>query len=98
MAALGTRKRFALDSNLLLDLAGEEDYAHTFREEFQQRGYSLWLPPTVAHELLHAWETKSGPDATLAASALAHLLDWQILPLGLSSVDVRLAQAFSRTL
>ena len=61
MAAQGTRKRFALDSNVLMDLAGEEDYAHTFREEFQQRG----LPPTVAHELLHASATKSDPDATL---------------------------------
>jgi hypothetical protein len=38
MAAQGTRKRFALDSNLLMDLAGGEDYAHTFLEEFQQRG------------------------------------------------------------
>jgi hypothetical protein len=44
MAAPGTRKRLALDSNLLIDLAAEEDYAHTFREEFQERGYSLWLP------------------------------------------------------
>jgi hypothetical protein len=49
-----------------MDLAGGEDYAHTFREEFLQRGYSLWLPPTVSHELLHASETKSDPDAALA--------------------------------
>src|SRR5439155_19887911 len=98
MAAQGTRKRFALDSNLLMDLAGEEDYAHTFREEFQQRGYSLWLPPTVAHELLHASETKSDPDAAVAGSALAQLLDWQIFPLGLSSLDVGIAEAFARNL
>jgi predicted nucleic acid-binding protein len=98
MAAQGTRKRFALDSNLLMDLAGGEDYAHTFLEEFQQRGYGLWLPPTVAYELLHASETKSDPDAALARSALAHLLDWQIFPLGLSSVDAGIAEAFSRTL
>src|SRR5438552_14527821 len=98
MAAQGARKRLALDSNLLVDLAGEEDYAHTFREEFQHRGYSLWLPPTVAHELLHASETKSDPDATLAGSALAQLLDWHIFPLGLSSLDVGIAQVFARKL
>src|SRR2546427_7797960 len=96
MAAQATRKRFALDSNLLIDLAAEEDYAHTFREEFQQRGYSLWLPPTVAHELLHASETKSDPDSTLARSALAQLLDWQIYPIALSSLDVGIAEVFAR--
>ena len=91
-------KHLALDSNILIDLAAEEDYAHTFREEFQQRGYSLWLPPTVAHELLRASETKSDPDAALARAALAQLLDWQIFPVGLSSLDVGIAEAFSRRL
>ncbi|HXP59567.1 MAG TPA: hypothetical protein VN829_03695 [Dongiaceae bacterium] len=94
MPAPGIRKRLALDSNILIDLAGEEDYAHTFREEFQQRGYSLWLPPTVGHELLYASETKSEPDAALARAALAQLLDWQIFPVGVSSLDVGIAEAF----
>src|SRR5438132_10406059 len=98
MAGQGTRKRFALDSNILIDLAGEEDYAHTFREEFQKRGYSLWMPPTVAHELLHAAETKSDPDAALARAALAQSLDWQIFPIGFSSVDVGIADIFARNL
>ena len=98
MAAPGTRKRLALDSNILIDLAAEVDYAHTFREEFQHRGYSLWLPPTVAHELLYASETKCDPDAALARSALAQLLDWQIFPIGLSSLDVGIAEIFSRSL
>ena len=74
-----------------MDLAGGEDYAHTFREEFQQRGYSLWLPPTVAYELLHASETKSDPDAALAGSAISQLLDWQIFQIGLYSLDVGIA-------
>jgi predicted nucleic acid-binding protein len=92
------RKRFALDSNVLIDLASEEDYAHTFREVFQERGYSLWLPPTVAHELLHAAETKPDPDGPLARSALAQLLDWQVSPLGLSSLDHAIANLFARRL
>ena len=98
MPGQGTRKRFALDSNVLIDLAGEEDYAHTFREVFQERGYSLWLPPTVAHELLHAAETKPEPDGPLARSALAQLLDWQVFPIGLSSVDHGIAEVFARRL
>ena len=98
MPAPGIKKRFALDSNVLIDLAGEEDYAHTFREEFQRRGYSLWLLPTVAGELLHAADTKSDPDAALARSALARLLEWQIFPVGLSSLDVGIADVFSKKL
>ena len=35
------KKQLALDSNLLLDLAGEKDFAHEFREEFQRRGYAI---------------------------------------------------------
>ena len=81
-----------------MDLAGEEDYAHTFREEFQQCGYSLWLPPTVAHELLHASETKSDRDAALAGSALVSTSAWHIFPLGLSSLDIGIAEAFARSL
>jgi hypothetical protein len=52
----------------------------------------------VAHELLYAADTKSDPDAVLARSALRQLLDWQIFPVGLSSLDVGIAEAFSRNL
>jgi predicted nucleic acid-binding protein len=98
MAGQGPRKRLALDSNVLIDLAGQDDYAHTFRELFQERGYSLWLPPTVMHELLYAADTKPDPDAALARSALAQLLDWQISPITLSSVDSAIADVFARHL
>ncbi len=98
MAARGTRKRFALDTNILIDLAAEADYAHTFREEFQEKGYTLWLPPTVAHELLYASETKSDAEAELSRMALARSLNWQIFPIGLSSLDIGIAEAFARKL
>jgi hypothetical protein len=39
--------QLSLDTNLPLDLAKALDFAHQFREEFQQRGYVLRLPPTV---------------------------------------------------
>ncbi len=52
----------------------------------------------VAHELLHASETKSDSDAVLARSALSQLLDWQILPISLASSDLGIAEIFARTL
>ncbi len=43
--------QLSLDTNLPLDLAEPQDFAHEFREEFQQRGYALRLAPTVLAEL-----------------------------------------------
>jgi hypothetical protein len=45
MAVQGQKKEFALDSNILFDLAAEKDFAHAFREGYQERGYSLRVPP-----------------------------------------------------
>jgi len=45
------KKQLSLDTNLLFDLAGENDFAHDFREVFQNKGYALVLPPTAVHEL-----------------------------------------------
>ena len=53
MGAQGQKKEFALDSNILFDLAAEKDFAHTFREGYQERGYSLKVPPTVVQELTY---------------------------------------------
>ena len=36
--AASSKKSLALDTNLLLDLAGEKDSAHEFKEEFSSRG------------------------------------------------------------
>ena len=38
--AASPKKSLAVDSNLLLDLAEEKDFAHEFKEEFFTRGYS----------------------------------------------------------
>ena len=51
MAPLAKLKPLALDSNLPLDLAADLDAAHTFREIFLERGYRLFVPPTVVTEL-----------------------------------------------
>jgi len=51
MEAFRPRKQLALDTNLLLDLAADGDFAHDFKEVFQSRGYCLLAPPTVLSEL-----------------------------------------------
>ena len=51
MAPLAKLKPLALDSNLPLDLAADLNAAHTFREVFLERGYRLYVPPTVVTEL-----------------------------------------------
>ena len=79
MAGTAKRKLLALDSNVPLDLAGGKDFAHAFREEFQARGYALFVPPTVDGVDLKA---ASGNDAKakLALCALQALREWGIQP------------------
>jgi len=59
--AAAPKKPLALDTNLLLDLAGDEDFAHEFREEFSARGYVLLVPPTVVAELTFFASIKNMP-------------------------------------
>ena len=49
--AANAKKRLALDTNLLLDLAENNDWAQDFREQFQARGYALLIGPTVVLEM-----------------------------------------------
>ncbi len=39
--AASQKKSLALDTNLLLDLAGEKDFAQELKEQFFSRGYSI---------------------------------------------------------
>jgi hypothetical protein len=55
------KKSLALDTNLLLDLTGEKDFAPEFSDEFFIRGYSLLVPPTVFAELAFLASLKDAP-------------------------------------
>jgi predicted nucleic acid-binding protein len=68
--AASPKKSLALDTNLLLDLAGEEDFAHEFKEEFSRRGYSLFVPPTVVAELAFFAALTDAPQQEIATMAL----------------------------
>jgi hypothetical protein len=73
MALPAKPKPLALDSNLPLDLAEGLDAAHAFREEFQARGYALFVPPTVVTELTLKAEDNDAQKAALAMKALQSL-------------------------
>jgi hypothetical protein len=92
------KKRLALDTNLVLDLAGGLAVAHDFREVCLERGYSLWLPPTVVEELVYLSDGGSVDERVLPTKALNNLLSWKVLPFQLDDLDRHLAKQFSRLL
>ena len=74
--AASPKKSLALDTNLLLDLSGEKDFAHEFKEEFSGRGYSLLVPPTVIAELAFFASLKDAPQHALVNAALEKINVW----------------------
>ncbi len=96
--AASPKKALALDTNLLLDLAGEEDFAHEFKEEFSSRGYSLLVPPTVVAELMFFTSLKDAPQRGLASVALEKIGAWKCRPFELSSAQLAIAMRFAARL
>lgn len=92
--AASPKKQLALDANLLLDLAEEQDFAHDFREEFQSRGYEFLLPPTAAIELNILSLQGGEPQRSLALRALQELRAWKCLPFSLSDTSLAIAEQF----
>ena len=96
--AANPKKQLALDTNLLLDLAEEKDWAQDFREEFQTCGYTLRIGPTVVMEL--EWLASSGKEAqrTYAGRAAERVSAWRITPFELSAIDQAIAERFGDAL
>jgi hypothetical protein len=88
------KKRLALDTNLLFDLASGSDIAHSFREAFQQKGYLLEVGPTVLLEAHYLHEYGTPAQRRLATTALAQLLQWKIQPFNLRPVEHGIAEQF----
>jgi rRNA-processing protein FCF1 len=93
--AAGPKKPLALDANVLLDLAEENDFAHEFREAFARRGYSFLIPPTVIAELDLLATRGSAPQRKLADISLEKLTTWGCRPFTLSSTDLAIASRFA---
>lgn len=98
MAAQETRKRLALDTNIPLDLAAGEDFAHAFIEVFREKGYALQVPPTVVQELSFLAFTAGGAKQEKALKALRHLREWGIEPYDLKSVGHGITERFANRL
>ena len=96
--AASPKKSLALDTNVLLDLAGEKDFAHEFKEEFSRRGYSLLVPPTVVAELAFFASLKNAPQRDIANIALEKIGAWKCQPFALSSTQMAVAVRFAARL
>jgi len=92
------KKQLALDTNLPLDLAESQDFAHEFREEFQQHGYVLLLPPTVLAELEYLIRFGEETNSRLAEAASRQLEAWRLTPFDLPEVHHTIAEQFARRL
>jgi len=95
MAAPAPKKLLALDTNLLFDLAAEKDFAHTFREVYQERGYVLVVPPTAIQELAHCALEKQSAETPLALKALQQMRSWNLSPFDLKSVGHGITEQFA---
>jgi len=96
--AASPKKSLALDTNLLLDLAGEKDFAHEFKEEFSSRGYALLVPPTVVAELAFFASLKDAPQHEIANVALEKMSVWKCQPFTLLSTQLAIAIRFAARL
>jgi predicted nucleic acid-binding protein len=96
--AASPKKSLALDTNLLLDLAGEKDFAHEFKEEFSSRGYAMLVPPTVIAELAFFASLNNAPQREIANVALEKMSVWNCQPFTLSSTELAIAIRFAARL
>lgn len=98
MEAPASKKQLALDSNIVFDLAEDRDYAHDFRESYQERGYLLAIPPTVVQELTYLALEAETDKSALALKALREMRGLGLLPFDLIPTGHAVTEQFSRKL
>ena len=94
-APVPQRPRFALDTNVLIDLGEGLPFAQRFLATYRNAG--LAVPPTVIQELVHI-ATTGHPAQTHAQTALAKMRRWNILPFDLISVGHGITEVNARKL
>ena len=85
-----------MDANILFDLAGAKNFAHSLRENLQERNYSLRVPPTVIQELTYFAVGKKCAETFLALTALQKMRSWNILPFDLRPMEHGITEQFSK--
>ncbi len=98
MPETGQKRPLALDTNILFDLAEEEQVTQAFREFFQARGFVFYLPPTVSAELAFFAEHADERKRSLARKALSGILKWGLIPYPMKPVWQDIAVRFSERL
>ncbi len=89
------RLRFALDTNVLIDLGEGLPFAQRFLAAFRKSG--LLVPPTVVQELV-AISMSEKPAAKFAGIALSNMRRWDILPYDLQAVGHGITEVNARKL
>ena len=84
MAAIGQRKRFALDTNVLIDLGERKSFAHNFLSAYKSQGFAV--PPTVVQEITDIAFSDTHKASKFAYEALSNMRQWDIFPYDLKSV------------
>jgi hypothetical protein len=87
-------RRLSLDTNVLLNLAAEYQFAVDFKEEFQRRKYALQVVPGVMAELNALALRGNDEQRGRAAIALDNLLRWGITPIILTDVEMTYRKNF----
>lgn len=96
--AAAQNKKWALDTNVILDLGRKIEAALSLREIGAERGYGLYATPTVLQELFHLSTDGLPHVRVLACQTLAAIPSFGITPLILDSGSQAIAWEFSRFL
>ena len=96
MAGQAPKKRFALDSNILIDLGERKSFAHAFLAAYRSQG--LAVPPTVIQEMAGLIFDTSHHATKFAFEAMSNLRQWDILPMDLISVGHGITEVNARKL
>lgn len=91
-------KKWALDTNVVLDLARRVDASLSLREVAEEQGYTLHITPTSIQELVHLGSNGPREDQAIATDALHILSKYKIHPLAIDSSAKAIAIGFSNFL
>jgi predicted nucleic acid-binding protein len=90
------KNSLSCDTNLLIDLGGELDYALTFVEVIHERRWHLYATPTAVAELTWLAISAKPVKQASAAEALRNLGKWKIRGKSLTATDRDITEQFAR--
>jgi predicted nucleic acid-binding protein len=92
---MAQNKKWALDTNVVFDLARNVDQANTLREIALEKKYTLHITATSIEEIAYKSLRGEKEEQTLAHHALRGLSGWNISPLDVPSGSDVIAEQFS---